>query len=75
MHFHIQFGIIGQFSRNLDTCSPILIYRNSAEELSQLFCRIHWKLKVLFFDSKWIDSIGLGISILNLNLLDEFHSI
>ena len=33
------------------------------------------KSKVLFFASKWVDSIGLGLSILNLNLLDEFNGI
>ena len=38
----------------------------SAEELSQLFCRIYRKSNVLIFANKWVDSIGLGIIILNL---------
>ena len=46
---------------------PILKFCISAEELSQLFCRIHRKFKVPILDNKWFDSIGLGILSLNLD--------
>ena len=62
-------------SRHLDTFRPFQKFHISAEDLSQVFCRIRRKLKVLIFAHEWVNSIGLGTLIINLDLLDEFHGI
>ena len=59
----------------LNTFDPILKNRIFAEDLSQLFCRIHQKCEVLVFANKWVDLIDFGIIILNFDLSDEFHGI
>ncbi len=74
-HFDYQYGLIGRIPWHLDTFGPIQKFRISAEDLSQLFCRIHRKLKVLIFANESVDSMGLSILIINLDLLDKFHGI
>ena len=62
----VQIEVIRQISRLIDTFFPIQKFRISAEELSQLFCRIRRKFKVLIFDIYWVDLICLGILKFNL---------
>ena len=45
----------------------------SAEELSQLFCKIHQKFKAQIFANKWVDLISLRISIIFKDLFVEFY--
>ena len=44
-----------------------------AEELSQFFCRIYRKFKVLIFAISMVNLICLGIMIPNLTYLKSFH--
>ena len=46
-HFETQFGLIGQVLKLFDEFGQFLKFRISAEELSQLLCRIHRKFKVV----------------------------
>ena len=71
----LNLDLLDKFLRHLDAFGLNLRFRISAEELSQLFWRIHQKFRVLIFANNWVDSISFGIMILNLDLLDEFHGI
>ena len=71
-HYDSRFGLIERVLGHFNTFGPIKNFRISAEELSQLFCRIHRKFIVVKFANKWTDLIGLDIMILNLDLLKEF---
>ena len=66
-HHDSQFGLIGRILRDLDKFGLIHEFRISAEELSQLFCRIHRKFKVVVFADEWVNPISFGIMILNLD--------
>ena len=72
-HFRLNLDSFDEFQGSLDEFGPFKKFRISAEELSQLFCRIHRKFKVLIFANFWVDLINLGIFSVNLDLLDEFH--
>ena len=48
-------------------------FKNFAEDLSRVFCRIYRIFKVLIFSNKRVVFIGLGNMFIKLDLLDDFH--
>ena len=74
-HFEFQFGQIEQVSRHLDQFGPFKKIRIPAEELSQLFCRINRKFKVLIFAIYWVDTIDIFASLFRCTFVSAiFHS-
>ena len=72
-HFDYLCELILRILRILDAFGYIWKFPISAEELSQLFWRIHQKYKIRIFANKWVDLISFGILIINMNLFVEFH--
>ena len=71
----LNLDLFNEFPRHLNAFGPIWKFRISAEELSQLFCKIRRKFNTLIYANKGVDLVGFVIMILNLDLFDEFHGI
>ena len=72
-HFDYQCECIRWILRLLDAFGQIWKFRITAEELSQIFCRIHQQFKVRMFANQWVALINLGILIIHVNLFVEFY--